>query len=199
MTEVGRCDGFGFLEPRTIEGAALGVGNTLGVDVINPTCPYHAETPCGSAEEVGTVSDFVGAHLAVLHFTAPRRCGSTEEDGALSDGAAEVGLELYLLDGAIPVLQPFATIDHVRLAVGVHPEGAVEGGLICRQVGGVSHRAIRTRGLVADKDVGSTSGNDIATHGVYLHGIVGESGKIVVLAFVVVKFCRPYLRSETHP
>lgn len=93
VTEVGGSDGFGLLKPRTIEGAALGIGDTLGVDVIHPACPYHAETTCASAEKVRTIGDFVGAHLAVLHFPALWGCGGTEEDGALSDGTAEVGLD----------------------------------------------------------------------------------------------------------
>ena len=41
VTEVGRRDRLGFLNPRTIECTAFTIGDTLGIDIVNPTGPNH--------------------------------------------------------------------------------------------------------------------------------------------------------------
>lgn len=199
VAEVGRGDGFFFLYPGAVEGAAFGVGYALGVVLVYPAGPYHAQTAGGGAEEPGAIGDAVGHYLAVYFLAAPRGVAGTEENLAAAQGSAQVGFELYLLHGAVPVLQPFVAVDHVGFAVGVYPEGAVEGGHIGREVGSVFHGAIGTVGLVADEDVAGAAGNDVAFYGVNLNGVVGEGGEVVVLAAVFVELSCPDFGLGAHP
>ena len=41
VPEVGRCDRFGLLYPRAIEGSALRIGYTLSVHIVYPAGPDH--------------------------------------------------------------------------------------------------------------------------------------------------------------
>lgn len=130
---VGRCYWLLFLNPWSVEGSAFRVCHALGVDIVDPACPKHAEPTAGSAEKEGAVGNAIGAFLAFDYFAAPGRIGRTEENLALSDRRGEIRFEFNLFDCAIPVLEPLLAIYHIWFAVGVNPESTVERQLVGRK------------------------------------------------------------------
>ena len=189
------------MHPGAVEGAAHGVCHALRIDVIYPRSPKHTESACGSAEEPRAVGDLVPDFVALLvALAAPWRVAGAEQDFRLSHRAAEVGLQLDLLDGAVPVLKPFSAEDEIWLAVCVAPECAVERRPVGGQVGGISEGAVRPHGIVGAQHLRCAPLDDIAAHGVNLHGLVGERGEIVVPAVARrVELRSPDHRALPHP
>ena len=198
---VGRRDGLGLVHPRAVEGAALAVGHALRVVAEHPRRPEHAQPACARAEEPRTVRDLVPDDISLfVALAAPGGVAGSEEDARFAHGAAEVGFQLNLLHRAVPVLQPFAAEHHIGLAVGIAPEGAVERRTVGGQVGGVAKGTVGAHGVVGTQHLAGTPLDDVAPHGINLHGLVGEGGEVVVpVVACPVEFGCPYHRARPHP
>ena len=79
VTEVGRGNGLFFLHPRAVQCAAFRISNSLGIDIINPTGPYHAQASCLGAEQIRAVRHTVGKRVSFDDFPAPRRCAGLKQ------------------------------------------------------------------------------------------------------------------------
>ena len=196
---VRRGDGLFLLHPGAVERAALRVGHALCVVLIDPAGPEHAQPSGRRAEEPGAVGHLVEGLHAVFPLAAPGAVAGAEEHLAFAHAAAQVGLQLDLLYGAVPVFQPLAAIDHIGLAVEVHPQRAVEGGGVGRQIGLVLHGHIGAVWAVAHEHVAGAPLDAVAPHRADEHVAVGEGGEVVVFALVVMQLCGPYHRAGAHP
>lgn len=79
VSEVGWGNGLFFLHPRAVQCAAFRISYPLGIDIINPTGPYHTQASCLGAEQIRAVRHAVGKRVSFDDFPAPRRCAGLEQ------------------------------------------------------------------------------------------------------------------------
>ena len=88
MAEVGRGDGLFFLHPRAVQCAAFRIGYSLGINIVNPTGPYHAQPSGLRAEKVRTVGHFASHRITIDDFAAPGGVAGAEQQLAFAHAAA---------------------------------------------------------------------------------------------------------------
>ncbi len=199
MSEIGRRNRLLLLNPRSLKSSRLGIGHALSVDIIYPACPYYAEPSGSGTEQVGPVGHSIGTLLAVDFLATPRRITCTEQYSSLSHTSAKIGLQLNALYRTIPILQPLPAVDHVRLAVGVDPESAVESQFVGRQICVIGHRTIRAFGFVAYQYVTRTTLKLVAAILSEYVLAVGKCCEVVIFSFILVKLGCPNHGVGPHP
>ncbi len=197
--------GFLFVNPGPAKFTAGRIGYALGVALVPPTGPEHAQTACLGAKQERTIGNLsrqtqsVGQLSYGNHLTRPWSLGSFEKRKRDSLRPAQISLQTHCIHRTVDALQPLMTINHIGDTI-FHPKGSIKGRLRGRSVLIGKHHGVGTLRVVGHKDMRGSAGNVIPSGNTLNNNrSISKGAEKIILSLIQMKLCGPNLWTTSHP